>query len=96
MPLQALVNNSQLRLHAHSKVSKRRTRASVGCLGVSLTHLGPSHLIPMQASLLGFYDPCIGEPKQLHIVYLFRRRRHEVVVNDLDEVALPMRCACLC
>jgi|GEM_PF-5976474 len=49
----------------------------------------------LQASLLGFYDPCIGEPKQLRIVYLFRRRRHEVVLDDLDEVALPMRCACL-
>ena len=45
-----------------------------------------------QSSIIGFYDPCVGEPKQLRIVYQFQRRRHEVTVNDLDPVDLPMRC----
>jgi hypothetical protein len=44
-----------------------------------------------QAALVGFYDPCVGEAKQLRIVYIFQRQRHEVTINDLDAVALPLR-----
>ncbi|KAF9916096.1 hypothetical protein BX616_004629 [Lobosporangium transversale] len=63
IPVQALVNNSQLIMPAgHSK----------------------SHI-------LGFYDPCLGEKKQLKIRYEFQRRMHEVVVTDLASVAAPVR-----
>jgi len=33
VPLQALVNNSQLRLHAHSKVGEKRDAPPSGALG---------------------------------------------------------------
>ncbi|KAG0000419.1 hypothetical protein BGZ65_004387 [Modicella reniformis] len=41
--------------------------------------------------ILGFYDPCLGEKKQLKIRYEFQRRLHEVVVADLASVAAPVR-----
>ncbi|KAF9027977.1 hypothetical protein CPC16_008198 [Podila verticillata] len=41
--------------------------------------------------ILGFYDPCLGEKKQLRIRYEFQRRMHEVVVADLASVAAPVR-----
>ncbi|KAG0197542.1 hypothetical protein BGX28_008989 [Mortierella sp. GBA30] len=41
--------------------------------------------------ILGFYDPCLGEKKQLRIRYEFQRRMHEVVVEDLAHVVLPVR-----
>lgn len=45
--------------------------------------------------ILGFYDPCLGEKKQLRIRYEFQKRMHEVVVADMEHVALPVRCKCL-
>ncbi|KAF8981304.1 hypothetical protein BGZ46_002979 [Entomortierella lignicola] len=63
IPVQALVNNSQLIMPA----------------GHSKTHI------------MGFYDPCLGEKKQLRIKYEFQRRLHEVVVADLASVAAPVR-----
>ena len=41
--------------------------------------------------LTGFYDPCIGEPKQLRVRYLFWGRLHEVVINDEDELKIPIK-----
>ncbi|KAF9963438.1 hypothetical protein BGZ65_003394 [Modicella reniformis] len=41
--------------------------------------------------ILGFYDPCLGEKKQLRIRYEFQKRLHEVVVADMDHVVLPAR-----
>ncbi|KAI8348676.1 hypothetical protein B0O80DRAFT_462011 [Mortierella sp. GBAus27b] len=41
--------------------------------------------------ILGFYDPCLGEKKQLRIRYEFQKRMHEVVVADMDHVVLPVR-----
>ncbi|KAG0380452.1 hypothetical protein BGX24_008086 [Mortierella sp. AD032] len=41
--------------------------------------------------ILGFYDPCLGEKKQLRIKYEFQRRLHQVVVTDLASVAAPVR-----
>ena len=46
--------------------------------------------------ILGFYDPCLGEKKQLRIRYEFQERMHEVVVADMDHVALPIRCKFSC
>ncbi|KAF8961780.1 hypothetical protein BGZ46_001294 [Entomortierella lignicola] len=41
--------------------------------------------------ILGFYDPCLGEKKQLRIRYEFQKTMHEVVVADMDHVMLPVR-----
>lgn len=41
---------------------------------------------------MGFYDPCMGEPKQLKIKYQFQRKFHEVIVDDTAPVACPLRC----
>lgn len=48
-----------------------------------------------QSNLMGFYDPCIDEPKQLKILYLFQGRRHEVTLDDADDVKLPLKSHCL-
>jgi DnaJ family protein C protein 11 len=63
IPLQYLVEDSQLHLHDGSK-----------------------------AHLLGFYDPCIGEDKQLYIRYLFHDKLHEVTIDDSDVLGLPLAC----
>lgn len=46
-----------------------------------------------KATLTGFYDPdpYTAEKKQLKIVYLFRGKRHVIVLNDEDEVLIPQR-----
>ena len=44
-----------------------------------------------KANLMGFYDPCIDEPKQLKIVYLFHGHRHEATFDDAEVVKCPMR-----
>lgn len=44
-----------------------------------------------KSHILGFFDPCMGEKKHLVIRYLFRGRRHEVVVDDISPVAMPLR-----
>ncbi|KAF9952581.1 hypothetical protein BGZ70_000558 [Mortierella alpina] len=41
--------------------------------------------------IMGFYDPCLGEKKQLRIRYEFQKKMHEVVVADLAHVAIPVR-----
>lgn len=52
---------------------------------------GVFFMLTVQSKLVGFFDPCIGEKKSLFIRYVFRGHLHEVVVADLDAVALPMR-----
>ncbi|GAA6008078.1 hypothetical protein JCM11491_001873 [Sporobolomyces phaffii] len=44
-----------------------------------------------KAALLGFYDPAIGEKKQLKVQYRFKGKRHEAVWDDKQSVALPLR-----
>jgi hypothetical protein len=46
----------------------------------------------LQSSLLGFYDPCPGEPKQLLVVYEFRGQQHRGVVGDDKPFAAPLKC----
>ncbi|GJJ77190.1 DnaJ homolog subfamily C member 11 [Entomortierella parvispora] len=41
--------------------------------------------------VLGFYDPCLGEKKQLRIRYEFQKKLHEVVVADMAAVVAPVR-----
>ncbi|EDQ88801.1 uncharacterized protein MONBRDRAFT_32622 [Monosiga brevicollis MX1] len=62
IPLQCLVKDSALQLHATSK-----------------------------ASIVGFYDPCPEDAKQLRVLYRFRGALHEVTIDDLEELRMPLR-----
>jgi DnaJ family protein C protein 11 len=44
-----------------------------------------------KSSLVGFFDPCLGEEKKLRVSYRFKGRLHEVEVGDEDSVILPLR-----
>ncbi|CAG8713832.1 13238_t:CDS:10 [Dentiscutata erythropus] len=44
-----------------------------------------------KSNIIGFYDPCMGERKQLKIKYHFQRKLHEVIVEDKTPVACPLR-----
>ena len=54
----------------------------------SQLHIAGGHT---KSNLLGFYDPCYGEDKSLRITYHFKDRLHEVEVDDLSPVSLPLR-----
>lgn len=42
-----------------------------------------------KSGIMGFCDPCPGEPKQLHVEYTYRGERYEVVVDDYEELLIP-------
>ncbi|EXC28306.1 Chaperone protein dnaJ 13 [Morus notabilis] len=42
-----------------------------------------------KSGIMGFCDPCPGEPKQLYIEYTYGGRRYEVVVDDYGELLIP-------
>ncbi|OVA13412.1 DnaJ domain [Macleaya cordata] len=43
-----------------------------------------------KSGIMGFCDPCPGEPKQLHVEYTYGAERYEVVsVDDYDELLIP-------
>ncbi|XP_030947136.1 chaperone protein dnaJ 13 isoform X2 [Quercus lobata] len=42
-----------------------------------------------KSGIMGFCDPCPGEPKQLHVEYTYRGRRYQVVVDDYEELLIP-------
>ncbi|XP_076631441.1 dnaJ homolog subfamily C member 11 [Colletes latitarsis] len=43
-----------------------------------------------KSQLPGFYDPCVGEDKQLLVQYLFRTRTHECIVKDNAPLRIPI------
>ena len=42
-------------------------------------------------NLIGFWDPCIAEPKKLRVRYLFRDVLHEVTVDDMAALRIPVK-----
>lgn len=50
-----------------------------------ILHDGP------KTGLLGFYDPRIDESKELLIRYLFKRKLHQVIINDNEPLQAPLR-----
>ncbi|XP_010542206.1 PREDICTED: chaperone protein dnaJ 13 [Tarenaya hassleriana] len=42
-----------------------------------------------KSGIMGFCDPCPGEPKQLNVEYTFHSHRFEVVVDDYEELLIP-------
>lgn len=44
-----------------------------------------------KAHLLGFFDCAYGEKKRLRVRYTFKGRRHEVVLDDTEALAMPLR-----
>lgn len=42
-------------------------------------------------NLIGFWDPCIGEPKKLRVRYLFKDVLHEVTVDDMAALRIPVK-----
>ncbi|XP_022154039.1 chaperone protein dnaJ 13 [Momordica charantia] len=42
-----------------------------------------------KSGIMGFCDPCPGEPKQLYIEYTYGGKTFEVVVDDYEELLIP-------
>ncbi|KAJ7952500.1 chaperone protein dnaJ 13 [Quillaja saponaria] len=42
-----------------------------------------------KSGIMGFCDPCPGEPKQLHVEYTHAGQEYKVVVDDYEELLLP-------
>ncbi|KAJ0047971.1 hypothetical protein Pint_15874 [Pistacia integerrima] len=42
-----------------------------------------------KSGIMGFCNPCPGEPKQLYVEYTYRGNRYEVVVDDYGELVIP-------
>ncbi|XP_057513256.1 chaperone protein dnaJ 13-like [Actinidia eriantha] len=42
-----------------------------------------------KSGIMGFCDPCPGEPKKLHVEYTYHGRSYKVIVDDYEELLLP-------
>ncbi|KAG9148846.1 hypothetical protein Leryth_023181 [Lithospermum erythrorhizon] len=43
-----------------------------------------------KSGIMGFCDPCPGEPKQMHVEYTYRGNYYEVTVDDYEILQLPL------
>ncbi|XP_051137416.1 chaperone protein dnaJ 13 isoform X2 [Andrographis paniculata] len=44
-----------------------------------------------KSGIMGFCDPCPGEPKQLYVEYTYGSNIYEVTVDDYEELLIPQR-----
>jgi DnaJ family protein C protein 11 len=44
-----------------------------------------------KAGLLGFFDPCPDEDKQLYIRYLFQDKLHHVTIQEWEALDIPKK-----
>ncbi|XP_047332343.1 chaperone protein dnaJ 13 [Impatiens glandulifera] len=44
-----------------------------------------------KSGIMGFCDPCPGEPKSLHVEYSYHGERFEVTVDDYEELLIPQQ-----
>ncbi|ORZ25560.1 hypothetical protein BCR42DRAFT_340731 [Absidia repens] len=44
-----------------------------------------------KTNICGFYDPCLGERKQLKVQYRFQHQLHQVIIKDSAALIVPMR-----
>ncbi|MQL99558.1 hypothetical protein Taro_032281 [Colocasia esculenta] len=42
-----------------------------------------------KSGIMGFCDPCPGEPKQLFVEYTYNGQNYQVIVDDQDEMLIP-------
>ncbi|KAK6947582.1 DnaJ-like protein C11, C-terminal [Dillenia turbinata] len=42
-----------------------------------------------KSGIMGFFDPCPGEPKELHVEYTYGSNRCMVVIDDYAELVIP-------
>ena len=52
----------------------------------------PVRICLLQAGLPGFYDPCVGEEKNLKVLYQFRGVLHQVMALDSEALRIPKQC----
>lgn len=51
-------------------------------------HIGEGY---PKSQIVGFYDPCFGEDKELRVTYQFQGKVHQVTVQDVQALDAPMR-----
>ncbi|XP_046850162.1 dnaJ homolog subfamily C member 11-like [Xenia sp. Carnegie-2017] len=44
-----------------------------------------------KTQISGFYDPCFGEDKSLQVRYLFRDILHEAIIDDCQQLRIPIK-----
>lgn len=81
IPLQYKVEDSQLVLEEGSKASLYGTHSIASSARHSLKVLCCS----------GFYDPCPGDQKQLRIRYMFKNKMHQILINEEEELVIPLK-----
>ncbi|KAG8092207.1 hypothetical protein GUJ93_ZPchr0012g20140 [Zizania palustris] len=42
-----------------------------------------------KSGIMGFYDPCPGDPKLVLVEYTFHGRKHKVMADDYDALSIP-------
>lgn len=42
-----------------------------------------------KSGIMGFCDPCPGEPKQLYVEYMYGGNKYEAIVDDYEEFLIP-------